>query len=291
VTDDQLISGRFAVVGNPIEHSLSPRIHAAFARQGRRQIDYRAERVEVDNFESWVSAFFNTEGCGLNVTLPFKTRAFDMADTVSERARLTGAANLLTANEAGGIHADNTDGKGLLTDVTANAGWTLEGARILMLGAGGAVKGVIPSLLDAGPAALVIANRTAERAEALVAQWAAQPIPVSGGGYAQALGTPWDVIINGTSTGLYDEMPALPSETLLAEGCRCYDMAYGKCPTPFMRWAADQGAPEARDGLGMLVEQAAESFYLWLGEYPDTQPVIAHLRQHLAPFDQVLPSR
>ena len=279
MTDQQLISGRFAVVGNPIEHSLSPRIHAAFARQGGRQIDYRAERVEVDDFESWVSAFFNTDGRGLNVTLPFKTRAFDVADTVSDRARLTGAANFLTANEAGGIHADNTDGKGLLTDVTANAGWTLEGARILVLGAGGAVKGVIPSLLEAGPAALVIANRTAERAEALAAEWAAQPISVSGGGYAQAVGMPWDVIINGTSTGLSDEMPALPNETVLADECRCYDMAYGKGPTPFMGWALQQGAAEARDGLGMLVEQAAESFYLWLGESPDTRPLIARLRQ------------
>ena len=279
MTDEQLISGRFAVVGNPVEHSLSPRIHAAFARQGRRQIDYRAERVEVDDFEGWVSAFFNAEGRGLNVTLPFKTRAFDMADTVSHRARLTGAANFLTANEAGGIHADNTDGKGLLIDVTANAGWILEGARILVLGAGGAVKGVIPSLLGASPAALVIANRTAERAEALVAEWAAQPIPVSGGGYEQAAGAPWDVIINGTSAGLSNDMPALPSETVLAEGCRCYDMAYGKGPTPFMRWAVEQGALDARDGLGMLVEQAAESFYLWLGEDPDTQPVIADLRQ------------
>ena len=279
MTVDQLISGRFAVVGNPVEHSLSPRIHAAFARQGGRQIDYRAERVEVDDFEGWVSAFFNAEGHGLNVTLPFKTRAFDMADTVSDRARLTGAANFLTANEAGGIHADNTDGKGLLIDVTANAGWILEGARILVLGAGGAVKGVIPSLLDASPAALVIANRTAERAEALVAEWAAQPIPVSGGGYEQAAGAPWDVIINGTSTGLSNDMPALPSETVLAEGCCCYDMAYGKGPTPFMRWAVEQGARDARDGLGMLVEQAAESFYLWLGEYPNTQLVIADLRQ------------
>ena len=233
----------------------------------------------MDDFEGWVSAFFNAEGHGLNVTLPFKTRAFDMADTISDRARLTGAANFLTANEAGGIHADNTDGKGLLIDVTANAGWILEGARILVLGAGGAVKGVIPPLLDASPAALVIANRTAERAEALVAEWTAQPIPVSGGGYEQAAGAPWDVIINGTSTGLSNEMPTLPSETVLAEGCCCYDMAYGKGPTPFMRWAVEQGARDARDGLGMLVEQAAESFYLWLGEYPNTQLVIADLRQ------------
>ena len=170
-------------------------------------------------------------------------------------------------------------GKGLLIDVTANAGWILEGARILVLGAGGAVKGVIPSLLDTSPAALVIANRTAERAEALVAEWTAQPIPVSGGGYEQAAGAPWDVIINGTSTGLSNDMPALPSETVLAEGCCCYDMAYGKGPTPFMRWAVEQGARDARDGLGMLVEQAAESFYLWLGEYPNTQLVIADLRQ------------
>ena len=279
MTDEQFISGRFAVVGNPIEHSLSPRIHAAFARQGGQQIDYRAERAEVDDFESWVSAFFNTEGRGLNVTLPFKTRACDLADTVSDRARLTGAANFLTANETGGIHADNTDGKGLLADVTTNAGWTLEGARILVLGAGGAVKGVIPSLLEVGPAALVIANRTAERAQALAAEWAARALPVSGGSYTLAAGTPWDIIINGTSTGLSDEMPALSNQTVLAEGCCCYDMAYGKGPTPFMRWAAEQGARDARDGLGMLVEQAAESFYLWLGEYPDTQPVIADLRQ------------
>jgi len=170
-------------------------------------------------------------------------------------------------------------GKGWLCDGTANAGWVLEGARSLVLGAGGAVKGVIPSLLDANPAALVIANRTAERAEALVAEWTAQPIPVSGGGYEQAAGAPWDVIINGTSTGLSNDMPALPSETVLAEGCCCYDMAYGKGPTPFMRWARERGARDARDGLGMLVEQAAESFYLWLGVYPDTQPVIADLRQ------------
>ena len=278
MTDQPLIPGRFAVVGNPIEHSLSPRIHAAFAQQGERQIDYRAQRVEVDDFESWVSAFFEKEGRGLNVTLPFKTRAFDVADTVSDRARLTGAANFLTVNEEGGIHADNTDGKGLLTDVTANAGWTLEGARILVLGAGGAVKGVIPSLLDAGPAALVIANRTGERAETLAAEWAAQPIPVSGGGYGQAVGTPWDVIINGTSTGLSDEMPALPSETALAEGCCCYDMAYGKGPTPFMRWAVEQGGRDARDGLGMLVEQAAEAFRVWRNIRPDTSACIAALR-------------
>lgn len=279
MASDLLAQGRFAVVGNPIGHSLSPRIHAAFAQQTGRHIDYRAERVETDDFEEWVSTFFETGGRGLNITLPFKTRAFDVADTVSDRASLAGAANFLSRNAAGHIHADNTDGKGLLTDITANAGWSLEGARILLLGAGGAVKGVIPSLLAAGPACLNIANRTPERAEALATEWAAHAIPVSGGGYSGTAGALWDVIINGTSTGLSDEMPALPGEMVLAEGCCCYDMAYGKGPTPFMRWAAEQGAAETRDGLGMLVEQAAESFYLWLDDYPDTEPVIADLRR------------
>ncbi len=279
MASDLLTQGRFAVVGNPIGHSLSPRIHAAFAQQTGRQIDYRAERVETDDFEEWVSTFFETGGRGLNITLPFKTRAFDVADTVSDRASLAGAANFLSRNAEGHIHADNTDGKGLLTDITANAGWSLEGARILLLGAGGAAKGVIPSLLAAGPACLDIANRTPERAEALATEWAAHAIPVSGGGYSGTAGALWDVIINGTSTGLSDEMPALPGEMVLAEGCCCYDMAYGKGPTPFMRWAAEQGAAETRDGLGMLVEQAAESFYLWLDDYPDTEPVIADLRR------------
>ena len=279
MASDLLAQGRFAVVGNPIGHSLSPRIHAAFAQQTGRHIDYRAERVETDDFEEWVSTFFETGGRGLNITLPFKTRAFDVADTVSDRASLAGAANFLSRNAEGHIHADNTDGKGLLTDITANAGWSLEGARILLLGAGGAVKGVIPSLLAAGPACLDIANRTPERAEALATEWAAHAIPVSGGGYSGTAGALWDVIINGTSTGLSDEMPALPGEMVLAEGCCCYDMAYGKGPTPFMRWAAEQGAAETRDGLGMLVEQAAESFYLWLDDYPDTEPVIADLRR------------
>jgi shikimate dehydrogenase len=279
MTGDRLVSGRFAVVGNPIGHSLSPHIHAAFAEQSGQQIDYRAERVEVDDFEGWVSRFFEAGGRGLNITLPFKTRAADVADTVSDRAGLAGAANFLARNAAGHIHADNTDGKGLLIDITVNAGWSLEGARILLLGAGGAVKGVIPSLLEAGPACLGIANRTPERALALATEWATHPTTVSGGGYSGIAGASWDVIINGTSTGLSDEMPALPAEMVLAKGCCCYDMAYGQGPTPFMRWAAERGAAETRDGIGMLVEQAAESFSLWLGDYPDTQPVIADLRR------------
>ena len=280
MTSTHLIPGRFAVVGNPIEHSLSPLIHSSFAQQTGRQIDYRAELVDLDTFETWVTAFFQQGGRGLNVTLPFKTRAYELAHEVSDRARAAGAANFLAQNAAGQILADNTDGKGMVTDMTDNAGWLLNGARVLVLGAGGAVKGVIPSLLQAAPECIVVANRTAARAEALASEWINQSIPVSGGSYELALTTPWDVVVNGTSTGLSNEMPALPAEVILAEGCRCFDMAYGKGPTPFMSWGADQGATAVRDGLGMLVEQAAESFCLWLGDYPETRPVISALREH-----------
>ncbi len=280
MTSTHLIPGRFAVVGNPIEHSLSPLIHSSFAQQSGRQIDYRAELVDLDTFETWVTAFFQQGGRGLNVTLPFKTRAYELAHEVSDRARAAGAANFLAQNAAGQILADNTDGKGMVTDMTDNAGWLLNGARVLVLGAGGAVKGVIPSLLQAAPECIVVANRTAARAEALASEWINQSIPVSGGSYELALTTPWDVVVNGTSTGLSNEMPALPAEVILAEGCRCFDMAYGKGPTPFMSWGADQGATAVRDGLGMLVEQAAESFCLWLGDYPETRPVISALREH-----------
>lgn len=280
MTSDHLIPGRFAVVGNPIQHSLSPVIHSAFAQQSGRQIDYRAELVGLDTFETWVTAFFQQGGRGLNVTLPFKTRAYALADEVSDRARAAGAANFLAQNAAGQILADNTDGKGMVTDMTDNAGWSLNGARVLVLGAGGAVKGVIPSLLQAAPERIVVANRTSARAEALASEWINQSTPVSGGSYELALTMPWDVIVNGTSTGLSNEMPALPTGVMLAEGCCCYDMAYGRGPTPFMSWAAEQGATAVRDGLGMLVEQAAESFCLWLGDYPATQPVMSALREH-----------
>ena len=278
MTSDHLISGRFAVVGNPIQHSLSPVIHSAFAQQSGRQIDYRAELVGLDTFETWVTTFFQQGGRGLNVTLPFKTRAYALADEVSDRARAAGAANFLAQNAAGQMIADNTDGKGMVADMTDNAGWSLNGARVLVLGAGGAVKGVIPSLLQAAPECIVVANRTSARAEALAAEWIDQSTPVSGGSYDLALSMPWDVIVNGTSTGLSNEMPGLPAGVILAEDGYCYDMAYGGAAAPFLAWSASQGARDARDGLGMLVEQAAESYFLWLGEYPDTQTVLSSLR-------------
>ena len=265
-------------MGNPIAHSRSPFIHASFAEQTDRRIDYRAEWVAIDDFERWVADFFAQDGSGLNVTLPFKTRAFELADEASARAQSAGAANFLMKSPEGRVIADNTDGKGLVADMTAGAGWSLAGRRILVIGAGGAVKGVIPALLESSPQNILIVNRTAARAATLADGWRAQGAPVQGAGLEAAASGAWDVIINGTSTGLSGGMPAVPDALELAPGCCCYDMAYGDEPTPFMQWSKAKGATDARDGLGMLVEQAAESFYLWLGLYPETRPVIELLR-------------
>ena len=273
------IPREYAVVGNPISHSRSPQIHSVFAQQTGRQIDYRAELVSPDDFERWVADFFAQEGLGLNVTLPFKTRAFELADVSSLRAQSARAANFLMRDGEGRIVADNTDGKGLVRDITVGAGWSLADARILLIGAGGAVKGVIPALLEAGPKNIQIVNRTAERAEAVADEWRSLGAPVFGAGLASAASGVWDIVINGTSTGLSGGMPMLPDLLQMAPTCCCYDMAYADKPTPFMLWATEQGAAETRDGLGMLVEQAAESFYLWMGDYPDTQPVIDLLRR------------
>ena len=276
--DNNSIPGRYAVVGNPIAHSRSPQIHAAFAQQLGRRIDYRAELVPLDQFERWVAHFFALGGFGLNVTLPFKTRAFELADEASSRAQSAGAANFLVRDDDGRIVADNTDGKGLVSDMTAGAGWSLAGARVLLIGAGGAVKGVIPALLEASPKYISIVNRTAERAERLADEWRAMGAHVRGADLESGASGEWDVVINGTSTGLSGGMPTLPDTLKMAPGCRCYDMAYGNQPTPFMLWSTERGAAATRDGLGMLVEQAAESFYLWIGDYPDTRPVIDLLR-------------
>ena len=278
MTSTHTYRDRFAVVGNPIGHSLSPTIHSAFAQQTNQAIDYQAVLIAVDVFEQWVQQFFDEGGHGLNVTLPFKTRAFALADQATPRAQAAGAANFLMCDEAGSIIADNTDGKGLVTDMTVNAGWPLRDTRILILGAGGAVRGVIPALLAEAPHCVFVANRTPDRAQQLAEQWASNAVPVSGGGYHEVPTEPWDVIINGTSTGLSNEMPAIPDSMAFAPLCRAYDMAYGRAPTPFMAWASARGVAEVLDGLGMLVEQAAESFFLWRGEYPETISVVSSLR-------------
>ena len=271
--------GRYAVVGNPIGHSLSPIIQKAFADQFGKELDYTAQLVEIDDFEQWVYSFFSSGGVGLNVTLPFKSRAFDLANSSSERAAISGTANFLKRTGLEIILADNTDGVGLVRDIQINLRSRLAGAQILVLGAGGAVKGVLPSLMKEMPRAIFIANRTSQRAISLAQGFSGRKVTVTGGGLEDIPLGPWDIILNGSSAGLFGEMPALPNGLLLSGESLCYDMAYGKEPTVFMGWAVKLGASKVADGLGMLVEQAAESYSLWFGSGPDSQIVIENLRR------------
>lgn len=272
---------RYAVFGNPIKHSKSPLIHAAFARQFDDSIQYRALRVDEPDFEAAAARFFAAGGQGLNVTVPFKERAFAVADEASERAVRAGAANVLIPLAGGGIRADNTDGVGMIRDMVVNNGWQLGGRRTLILGAGGAVRGVLQPLLRERPATVFIANRTVARAARLVDEFTDLAVPLAAGGFEGIPDQPWDLIINGTSAGLGGELPPLPPLSL-SDRCCCYDMVYGAEPTPFMRWAAAHTAWAVADGLGMLVEQAAESYWLWRHSRPETRPVIQQLRDMLA---------
>ena len=271
---------RFAVLGNPVAHSRSPFIHQAFAAQHGVEIDYQRIEVALDNFPGTVRHFFNDDSAtGLNVTVPFKGQAFEMARYPSERATRAGAANTLWMAH-GHLHADNTDGIGLVRDLRRNLGWKLAGKRLLILGAGGAVRGVLDPLLDEAPADITIANRTVDKAEQLAEQFGDRGIPVYGSGLDNLRG-PFDVIINAISAGLAGDMPALP-DGLVGDHTVCYDMVYGnpaeKSGTPFLAWAEMQGATDWSDGVGMLVEQAAESFYLWMKWRPDSQAVIRTMR-------------
>lgn len=265
---------RYAVVGHPVAHSKSPRIHAAFAAQTGQALSYTAIDIAPGEFESRVRAFFAAGGRGLNVTLPYKEEAYRLADSLSRAARQAGAVNTLWRGEDGRLHGDNTDGAGLVRDLMANQGWPLRGRRILLLGAGGAVRGVLGPLLAEQPAGLVIANRTADKARQLAQAFGAR---VQGCGYPALAGQVFDVVINGTSASLAGALPPLP-DALLAPGAGCYDMMYGAEPTVFLRWAGTHGAAACADGLGMLVEQAAEAFFLWRGLRPDTAPVLVMLR-------------
>jgi shikimate dehydrogenase len=271
---------KYAVFGNPIKHSKSPIIHAAFADQCHQAMRYRAVRVEPGSFDQAVHNFFAGGGRGLNITVPFKQAAFALADECSPRAQRAGAVNTLVLREDGSLFGDNTDGIGLVRDMVANLGWSLQGQRILILGAGGAVRGVLEPLLRERPRSLTIANRTAEKARELARAFADLGA-VDGGGYDLLADRQFDVVINATSAGLHGEMPLLPDNLLTERSC-CYDMVYGAEPTVFMRWAAQHTAWAVADGLGMLVEQAAESFYRWRQVRPATGPVINQLRQTLA---------
>jgi shikimate dehydrogenase len=271
----------YAVIGHPVEHSLSPKIHGMFAVQTGEDIAYEKRRAPLDGFVGTVRAFISEGGCGANVTLPFKLEAYDLADEVSERARHARAANTLRFT-TGRIYADNTDGVGLVRDIKTNLGVDLQGKRVLLMGAGGAARGVLLPLLEARPAILVIANRTVEKAMQLARSNQHQPLAahtvLSGVGFADLSGQRFDVVINATSSSLSDELPPLPDD-LFATGALAYDMMYGKGLTSFLSYAQAQNVAQLADGLGMLVEQAAESFLIWRGLRPDTQPVMLALRK------------
>lgn len=269
----------YVVFGNPIGHSKSPLIHRLFAEQTGEQLEYETLLAPLDDFTGTAQAFFK-KGSGANVTVPFKEQAFRLADSLTERAQRAGAVNTLRKGLDGRLLGDNTDGAGLVRDLTVNAGVSLQGKRILLLGAGGAVRGALEPLLAEKPAVLVIANRTVEKAEQL-AHLFEDLGPVFASGF-DWLEEPVDVIINATSASLAGELPPISPSLIQPGHTVCYDMMYGKEPTPFCRWATEHGAAQSLDGLGMLAEQAAEAFYLWRGVRPDTAPVLSELRRQLA---------
>lgn len=269
----------YAVMGNPISHSRSPQIHAAFAAQTGQLIRYTAIQVDPGGFAQAVGNFFANGGKGLNVTVPFKREAWEMAGERGPEAEQAGAVNTLLLNADGVLVGRNTDGVGLVRDILHNHGGVIAGQRVLLLGAGGAARGVLQPLLAQQPARLVIANRTASRAHQLAADF--RPLgEVTGAAFEELAGQPFDLIINATAASLQGEVPPLPDEICTATSW-CYDMMYAAEATPFVRWARQHGAAQSLDGLGMLVEQAAESFLHWRGVRPDTAPVIQKLRHEL----------
>ncbi|HWP00583.1 MAG TPA: shikimate dehydrogenase [Methylococcus sp.] len=274
---------RYAVFGHPIAHSLSPRIHTLFAAQTGQHMVYEAEDVTPERFESRVRAFFNKGGQGLNCTVPLKELAWQIADRRSPRAERAKAVNTLARDGDKALFGDNTDGIGLLRDLRVNLGLTLAGSRILVLGAGGAARGILAQLLEERPECLVVANRTIARAEALAAEFADLG-PIAAHGFDDLADRRFELIINATAASLAGEALALPNE-VLAPGGNCYDLAYGTSPTPFVRWGKEHGAGLSVDGLGMLVEQAAEAFFLWRGVRPTTQSVIATLNAERSRHD------
>ena len=283
---DQAQADRYVVIGNPVSHSRSPAIHAAFARQTGEAVQYDRLEAPLDGFADTVRRFFAEGGYGCNVTVPFKLEAYDLCDRLTERAEAAGAVNTLWIEE-GMIYGDNTDGIGLARDIQDNLDVLIEGKRILLLGAGGAAMGAMLPLIEARPERIVVANRTPERASDMLEEFAEAAnqygVELWGGGLDALEGLSsdeaCDIVINASSSSLHGEVPPVP-EALLGEGVLAYDMMYGAKPTVFLEFAARCGATTA-DGLGMLVEQAAEAFYLWRGVRPNTAPVLAELRAAL----------
>ncbi len=270
------MSDEYGVVGHPVQHSRSPFIHALFARQTAQDLVYRPYDVPPDELALRLTEFFTRGGRGLNVTLPHKPAAAVFATRLTARAALAEAANTLSLESDGAVLGDNTDGAGLVLDLTENHHVELTGKRLLILGAGGATRGVVGPLLELAPAQLVVANRQAERATVLAERFAAFG-PMVGTGFDALDGEPFDVVINATSASLAGERPAVTA-AIIGSQTFCYDMAYGREATPFLRWARAEGSSRAALGWGMLVEQAAESFLIWRGIRPDVRPVLAALR-------------
>lgn len=268
---------QYRVFGNPIKQSRSPFIHQSFAQTTKQTLNYETSFVELDGFTAAVKQFINQGGKGANVTVPFKEQALEISDELSERARLAGAVNTLSFNN-GKIVGDNTDGEGLVQDLLRN-NVPLENSRILLLGAGGAAKGVILPLLAKNPMSIIIANRTVSKAEALTEQFNDDRLTACG--FEQTSAASYDVIINATSASLSGKLPAIAGSTI-SENTVCYDMVYGKALTPFLNWAKSQGAIKVIDGIGMLVGQAAVSFNIWRSIKPEVETVIEQLKLSLA---------
>lgn len=266
---------QYAVVGYPVKHSRSPFIHNLFAQQTGQRLQYGLLEVAPEHLNEKVTQFFSEGGKGLNITVPHKQSIMGLLSSCSPRATFAGAVNTVIKLPNGMLRGDNTDGIGLLHDLQQNLGCDLKQKRILMLGAGGAARGVIAPLLEQEPEALVIANRTIERAAQLASEFAhlgnivAEP-------FNKLPHSPFDLIINATSASLQGEVPPLPTASI-DSNTLCYDMAYGKQETAFTRWAKEHGATQAVKGWGMLVEQAAEAFFLWRGIRPNTEPVLSAL--------------
>ena len=272
---------KYAVVGNPVKHSLSPEIHSHFARETGQQLEYLALQLDSEHFEQQIHQLIASGYKGVNVTVPFKEKAWSMTDRLSPRAKDAGAVNTLIFQADGLIAGDNTDGIGMTRDMITNHKILIRYRKILVLGAGGAVRGIMGPLLYQKPARICIANRTLKKAETLVEQFSAaarQGTDLQACTYPELGQDKYDLIINGTSAGLDNQVPPIPDD-ILGVNSICYDMMYNtRKPTAFVEWAIDRGALRAFDGLGMLVEQAAESFYIWRGVRPETTQLIAELR-------------
>lgn len=273
------MTDRYAVVGNPVAHSVSPQIHAEFARQTGQDLDYVRLLAPLDGFKTIVANFRDAGGKGVNVTLPFKLEAWKFVASHAGHALDAGAVNTIDFRNGTPV-GYNTDGAGLIRDLEQNLGFALAGKSVLLMGAGGAAQGVLFPLIDRAPARLVVANRTAAKAEQLVRtclERKGPPGTLQSCSYPKLAGATFDLVINATSASLSGEVPPLPAG-LFAPESLAYDMMYGRDPTPFMKFARTHGAARVADGLGMLVEQAAESFYIWRNIRPQTAPVIAMLK-------------